>query len=105
MKKIYKLYIGVLLSVIAVSCTDSLDSDKYFTDRRSLEDVFTDKTYTEEWLVHAYSFLGGNNMEVSTRDNILWNFADDIYFGGNSLGDYKKFKPELMMKIGINHGG
>ena len=42
MKKIYKLYIGVLLSVIAVSCTDSLDSDKYFTDRRSLEDVFTD---------------------------------------------------------------
>ena len=44
MKKIYKLYIGVLLSVIAVSCTDSLDSDKYFTDRRSLEDVFTDKT-------------------------------------------------------------
>lgn len=92
MKKIYKLYIGVLLSVIAVSCTDSLDSDKYFTDRRSLEDVFTDKTYTEEWLVHAYSFLGGNNMEVSTRDNILWNFADDIYFGGNSLGDYKKFK-------------
>ena len=38
MKKIYKLYIGVLLSVIAVSCTDSLDSDKYFTDRRCEDD-------------------------------------------------------------------
>ena len=28
MKKIYKLYIGVLLSVIAVSCTDSLTKNK-----------------------------------------------------------------------------
>lgn len=92
MKKIYKLYIGILLSTITVSCTDNLDSDKYFNDRRSLEDVFTDKTSTEEWLVHAYSFLGGQNLEVSTKDNILWNFADDIYFGGNSLGDYRKFK-------------
>ena len=92
MKKICKLYIGVLLSVITASCTDSLDSDKYFNDRRSLEDVFTDKKSTEEWLVHAYSFLGGQNLEVSTKDNILWNFADDIYFGGGSLGDYRKFK-------------
>lgn len=90
MKKIYKLYIGVLLSTITVSCTDSLDSDKYFNDRRSLEDVFTDKKFTEQWLVNAYSFLGNKNLEVSTKDNILWNFADDIYFGAGA--DYKKFK-------------
>ena len=43
MRKIYKLYIGIILSVIAVACSDNLDSDKYFKDRRSLEDVFTDK--------------------------------------------------------------
>lgn len=92
MKKIYRLYIGIFISLLTVSCTDSLDSDKYFKDRRSLEDVFTDKTYTEEWLAHAYSFLGGTNLEVSTRGNTIWNFADDIYFGGNGLGDYKKFK-------------
>ena len=42
MRKIYKLYIGIILSVIAVACSDNLDSDKYFKDRRSLEDVFTD---------------------------------------------------------------
>lgn len=56
MRKIYKLYIGIILSVIAVACSDNLDSDKYFKDRRSLEDVFTDKENTEEWLAHAYSF-------------------------------------------------
>lgn len=92
MKKVYNLYIGILISLLAVSCSDSLDSDKYFKDRRSLEDVFTDKTYTEEWLAHAYSFLGGSNLEVSTKGNTIWNFADDIYFGGASLGDYRKFK-------------
>lgn len=69
MRKIYKLYIGIILSVIAVACSDNLDSDKYFKDRRSLEDVFTDKESTEEWLAHAYSFLGGYNLEVSNMYN------------------------------------
>ena len=57
MRKIYKLYIGIMLSAIAVACSDKLDSDKYFKDRRSLEDVFTDKESTEEWLANAYSYL------------------------------------------------
>ena len=92
MRKIYKLYIGIILSVIAVACSDNLDSDKYFKDRRSLEDVFTDKESTEEWLAHVYSFLGGYNLEVSNMLNTITNFADDIYFGGNSLDAYKTFK-------------
>ena len=57
MRKIYKLCIGIALSAIIVACADKLDSDKYFKDRRSLEDVFTDKENTEEWLAHAYSFF------------------------------------------------
>ena len=65
MRKIYKLFIGIMLSAIAVACSDKLDSDKYFKDRRSLEDVFTDKESTEEWLANAYSYLGGYNLEVS----------------------------------------
>ena len=40
MRKIYKLCIGIVLSAIIVACADKLDSDKYFKDRRSLEDVF-----------------------------------------------------------------
>lgn len=47
----------------------------------TLEDVFTNEKYSEEWLAHAYSYLKGENMDVGTKDNILWCFADDIYFG------------------------
>lgn len=43
MRKIYKLFIGIMLSAIAVACSDKLDSDKYFKDRRSLEDVLLTK--------------------------------------------------------------
>lgn len=92
MRKIYKLFIGIMLSAVAVACSDKLDSDKYFKDRRSLEDVFTDKESTEEWLANAYSYLGGYNLEVSNMLNTITNFADDIYFGGNSLDAYKTFK-------------
>ena len=46
MRKIYKLYIGILLSIVAVSCVDSLDADKYFRDRKTMEDIFADKDST-----------------------------------------------------------
>lgn len=89
MKKIY-ICICALLGLCTVSCVDNLDSDKYFKDRMKLEDVFTDETRTERWLANAYSYLSGENMDVSTKDNILWCFADDIYFGDRD--DYNKFK-------------
>ena len=51
----------------------------------TLEDVFTNEKYSEEWLAHAYSYLNGENMDVGTKDNILWCFADDIYFGDRDI--------------------
>ena len=90
MKKIYRLSACLLLGMSLVSCADKLDSDKYFKDRMSLEDVFTDETRTERWLANAYSYLGGENLEVSTKDNIVFCFADDIYYGRGD--DYIKFK-------------
>ena len=90
MKKIYKFCIGALLGTITVSCVDQLDSDKNFKDRMTLEDVFTNEKYSEEWLAHAYSYLKGENMDVGTKDNILWCFADDIYFGDRDI--YNTFK-------------
>ena len=75
MKKIYKFCIGALLGTITVSCVDQLDSDKNFKDRMTLEDVFTNEKYSEEWLAHAYSYLKGENMDVGTKDNILWLFC------------------------------
>ena len=102
MKKLHNICIYALLALGTVSCADNLDSDKYFKDRTTLEDVFTDKTRTEQWLANAYSYLNGENMEVSTRDNILWCFADDIYSGAGA--DYKNSEQVRMMKIGVIHG-
>lgn len=89
MRKLY-IYTYFLLGLVVTSCVDNLDSDKYFKDRLTLKDVFTDETNTERWLANAYSFLGGENMDVSTKDNILFCFADDIYFGDR--GEYNTFK-------------
>lgn len=90
MRRIYYICIYFLLGVGIASCTDNLDSDKYFKDRMLLEDVFTNETRTERWLAHAYSYLSGENMDVSSKDNNLFCFADDIYFGDRD--DYKTFK-------------
>ena len=90
MRKIYKLSACIVLGISLASCADKLDSDKYFKDRMSIEDVFTDETRTERWLANAYSYLNGENMEVSTKDNIVFCFADDIYYGRGD--DYVKFK-------------
>ena len=58
---IYPIRVGI------ASCADNLDSDKYFKDRMLLEDVFTDETRTERWLAHAFSYLSGENMDVSVK--------------------------------------
>ena len=89
MKKII-FVCSIVAGLLITSCVDNLDSDKYFKDRMTLEDVFTDETRTEQWLANAYSYLKGENMDVATKDNILWCFADDIYFGDRD--DYKTFK-------------
>lgn len=92
MKKKNLYYIACFLFVSGfISCADKLDSDKYFKDRMTLEDVFTDETRTERWLANCYSYLGGENMDVVTKDGNMFNFADDIYFGDRP-SDYKQFK-------------
>lgn len=88
--RILYILVSVLLGMGTSSCVGLLDSDKYFKDRMTLEDVFTDKDRTEQWLANAYSSLKGENMEVCTKDANLFCFADDVYFGDRD--DYRTFK-------------
>lgn len=90
-KNIYYNIICLLLAMGMVSCADKLDSDRYFKDRLTLEDVFTDETRTERWLANCFTFLGGENMDVASKDVNLFNFADDIYFGDRASA-YNQFK-------------
>ncbi len=63
------------------SCTDQLDADKYFKDRMTLEEVFTDLDYTEQWLNDAFSHLVGHNADVASKGHTPFCFADDMYYG------------------------
>ena len=75
------------------SCSDYLDTDKYFKDQQSLEHIFNNKNNTLEWLALSYSRLQGDNIEIGHSDQNPTNFCDDMTFNeGNNGERYRKFK-------------
>ena len=87
-----------------VGCTDYLDSDYIFDERITIEDVFQDKNYTNEWLAYAYEFLNNNEMQqIGSKKTIAFNFADDMYYGDS---DYSGWRcgtyTETSSKINLN---
>lgn len=98
MKK-HNIAISILAMMSGVSvltgCADSLDSDKYFDDRRTIESVFTDINQTNGWLAQSFSFLKSELSDVITKEGAtgLHCFADDMYFGDRDVsisGDWSK---------------
>lgn len=75
-------------SAILYSCDDTLDSDKYFDDRRTIESVFTDINQTNGWLSQAFSYLKTDLADCLTKEQgaVGWHcFADDMYFGDRDV--------------------
>ena len=65
------------LSVFMTGCSDYLDSDYLFEERMSIEDVFSNKDYTNRWLAEGYAYLGNNYMQdVCSKKILPFNFAD-----------------------------
>ncbi len=89
MKKLIK-YLSILAisAVAATSCSEYLEVDKYFNDRMTLENVFTNQDYAEQWLADTYSHLKGNNTEVCGKYSSPHNFADDQTFGDGHRTDH-----------------
>ena len=90
MKKQYialSLLAASAIPTILSGCADSLDSDKYFDDRRTIESVFTDINQTNGWLTQAFSFLKSELADVITKEGAtgLHCFADDLYFGDRDV--------------------
>lgn len=82
MKRIAILLSAVGLILISGGCAKYLDSDYLFDERMTTEDVFSNRDYTERWLARAYYFLGTNAMQdVSSKKSVMFNFADDMYYG------------------------
>ena len=65
------------------SCSDYLNSEKYFKDRQTIESTFTNRDHVEEWLAYSFSFLKGENYEITTKGPTenSFCFADDMYYG------------------------
>ena len=105
--KIRKYYYMLLCGVVAgifTSCTDQLNSDKYFKDRLTLESTFQSKTHCEEWLAYAYSFLYGENCDITTKGTSenMFCFADDMYYGDRdkTIDETKDEMSYNMFKLG-----
>lgn len=73
----------IILTIVAiisffVSCTDFLDVDKEIKDRLTIEALFLNKDYVEEWLANSYSNLINDNGDVGIG-NWPYAFSDDMY--------------------------
>lgn len=100
-KLILILMLGLCL--VSASCSDYLDSDYLFDKRLTIEKVFTNKDYTNQWLATGYKFLGDNYLQdVSSKRAVLFNFADDMYFADdNGGGSYSKWRTGQYTEAGI----
>lgn len=90
--KLYKIkFIIVAWFLTMMSSCNYLEVDNYFMDMLTEEQVFKDKTYTEQWLWNVYSYLGGSP-EMGTKSNTAFSFAsDEALFSdwGTLCGDYQ----------------
>lgn len=90
-----KIYILILIVVgVTTSCSDYLDSDMYFKDRRTIESTFKNKTNSEMWLAHVFSEFTDMNADVASKGFTPHCFADDMYYGDRDR-EYDPSKQEL----------
>ena len=89
-KGIYILLIACLGFSI-FSCSDYLDSDYIFKNRKTIEKVFTNRDSTEAFLANAFSYLGDDCADVCNKRITPHCFADDMYYGDDD-GDIQESK-------------
>ena len=84
-----------------VGCSDYLDSDYLFDERMTIEDVFSNRDYTNRWLARGYAYLSnGYLQDVCSKRDYPFNFADDMYYGD---GGYDKWKSGHYSESGVNN--
>lgn len=91
MKSIHKI-LGVLALMcgMTTSCSDFLDTDYLFKERLELEDVFTDRQRSNEWLAAAYTHLGSGYMQdVCGHVYQPFNFCDDMCYNNSSYSAWR----------------
>lgn len=101
MKKIIIILSFIVGLASLGGCSDYLDSDYLFDERMNIEDVFSNRDYTNRWLARGYSYLNNDFLQdVSSKRNYPFNFADDMYYGD---GGYKEWKSGQYSESGVNN--
>ena len=101
MKKIITILSFAVGLTSLVGCSDYLGSDYLFDKRMSIEDVFSNRDYTNRWLARGYSYLSnGYLQDVCSKRDYPFNFADDMYYGD---GGYEKWKSGQYSESGVNN--
>lgn len=92
MKNIYiTLSVAICWLTTFSSCTDYLNNDKKFKDRMTVEKVFTNRDYSEQWLANAFHYLVDCNADVASKTWTPFCFSDDMYYGDRN-DQYKVWK-------------
>lgn len=73
------ILLSIFMAAALASCSDYLDVDKDLKDRITLDEVFTNRDYTEEWLANAYGYLSNSCADMGYGGQWPYAFADDIY--------------------------
>ncbi len=99
-KKLSILLLSLFVLGMIPSCSDYLDSDRYFRDRPSLESTFTDRERTEEWLAYAFSFLNGESADIISKAGTgsPHVYDDAMYFGDRDV----KYDPKDAADLSYN---
>lgn len=99
-KKFSILLLTLFVIGLVPSCSDYLDSDRYFRDRTTIETVFTDRERTEQWLAYAYSFLNGATADIIAKagDGSPHVYDDAMYFGDRDV----KYDPKDAWDLSYN---
>lgn len=82
--------IGLVISL--ASCSDYLDMEHFFEDQLDVEDVFSSRDYSEQWLANVYRHLEGANADVASKGFTPFNLISDDMFFGDRDDRYRKYK-------------
>lgn len=90
--------LGCILAGSLSSCTDYLDNEYLFKEDMSIEKIFANKDYTNQFLTTAYGFYANEYIQdVSTWEKNPFNLDDDmVYNYGAKLTD------DVLMNSDIN---
>ena len=97
MKKKHILFSTIIsMGMMVSSCSDYLSVEgKLGENTQSLENIFENKEWSEQWLATAYAWLTWSNIDIGSKDNCITNFSDDMCYSDRNL-EYRV----NMMRIG-----